>query len=146
MKEVMEMEDKESWRLDIDEEMVALRKNDTWDLVPFPNGCKWVFKKNIGLDGNVEKHKARLVEKGYSQVEGIYFGETFSLVVKLTYIRFLLSITVTFDLEIEQMDVKTAVLHGDLKEDIYMKQENNYVEKGKESLVSKLKKKIFIWS
>jgi hypothetical protein len=101
MKEAMEMEDKESWRLAMDEEMVALRKNDTWDLVPFPDGwkpigCKWVFKKKIGLDGNVEKHKARLVAKGYSQVEGIDFGEIFSLVAKLTSIRFLLSVATTF--------------------------------------------------
>jgi hypothetical protein len=90
----------------MDEEMDSLRKNDTWDLVPFlngwkPIGCKWVFKKKINLDGNVEKHKARLVAKGYSQVEGIEFGEIFSPVAKLTSIRFLLSIVVTFDLEIE---------------------------------------------
>eukprot|EP01018_Ginkgo_biloba_P007444 Gb_23449 [translate_table: standard] len=62
----MEMENSESWRLAMDEEMVALRKNDTWDLVPLPDGrkpvgCKWVFKK-------------RLVVKGYSQVKGIDFG------------------------------------------------------------------------
>jgi hypothetical protein len=67
----MDMEDKESWRLAMDEEMDALRNNDTWDLVPVfdgkkPIGCKWVFKKKIGLDGSVEKHKTRLVAKGYS--------------------------------------------------------------------------------
>jgi len=76
VKKAMEMEDIESWRLAMDEEMVSLKKNDTWDLVPFPNGwkpigCKWVFKKMISLDGSVENHKTKLVAKGYSHVEGI---------------------------------------------------------------------------
>ena len=56
-----------------------------------------------------------MVAKGYSQVEGIDFGEIFSLVAKLTSIRFILSIAATFDLEVEKMDVKTAFLHGDLE-------------------------------
>eukprot|EP01018_Ginkgo_biloba_P015053 Gb_15757 [translate_table: standard] len=113
----------------MDEEMVALKKNDTWDLVPLPDGrkpvgCKWVFKKKVSSDGSVEKYKARLVAKGYSQVEGIDFGEIFSLIAKLTSIRFLLFV--------EQMDVKTTFLHGDLEEEIYMTQREHYVEKGKE--------------
>jgi hypothetical protein len=66
----------------------------------------------------VEKYKARLVEKGYSQVEGIEFGDTFSLVSMLTSIIFILSIAATFDLEVEKMDVKTKFLHGDLEEEI----------------------------
>jgi hypothetical protein len=70
----------------------------------------------------VEKYKSWLVAKGYSQVEGIDFGEIFSLVAKLTSIRFLLSNVVSFDLEVEQMNVKTTFLHGDLEEEIYMKQ------------------------
>jgi hypothetical protein len=64
----------------------------------------------------VEKYKARLVAKGYSQVEGIDFGEIFSPVAKLTSIRFVLSIVATFDLKVEQMDVKITFLHGDLEE------------------------------
>ena len=75
----------------------------------------------------MEKYKPRLVEKGYSQVEGIEFGEIFSLVAKLISIRFLLSIVVSFDLEVEQMDVKTSVLHGDLEEEIYMKKHKGFV-------------------
>ena len=80
-----------------------------------------MFKK-FNAQGKVEKYKAQLVAKGYSQVEGIEFGEIFSLVSKLTSIRFLLSIVAAFDLEVEQMDVKTTFLHGDLEEEIYMKQ------------------------
>ena len=79
-----------------------------------PVGSKWVFKKKLNAVGKVEKYKARLVAKGYYQVEGIDFGEIFSRVAKLTSIRFLLSLATTFDLEIEQMDVKTTFLHGDL--------------------------------
>jgi hypothetical protein len=63
----------------------------------------------------VEKYKAWLVAKGYSQVEGIDFGEIFSLVAKLTSIRFMLSVVAAFDFKIEQMDVKTTFLHGDLE-------------------------------
>jgi hypothetical protein len=79
-------------------------------------GSKWLFKKKLNTQGKVEKYKARLVEKSYSQVEEIDFGEIFSFVAKLTSIRFLLSIVVSFDLEVEQMDVKTTILHGDLEE------------------------------
>jgi hypothetical protein len=91
----------------------------------------------------VEKYKARLVEKGYSQVEGIDFGEIFSPVAKLTSIRFILSIVVAFDLEVEHMDVKTTFLHGDLEEEIYMKQLEGFVVKGKKELVCKLKKSLY---
>jgi len=94
-------------------------------LVVFPDGWKpieykWVFKKKISLYGNVEKNKERLVTKGYSQVEGIYFGEMFFPVAKLTSIMFLLFVVVAFYLEIQYIDVMTTFLHGDLKEEIYV--------------------------
>jgi hypothetical protein len=76
-----------------------------------------------------------LVEKGYFQVEGVNFGEIFSPIGKLTSIRILMSLVTTFDLEIEQMDVKTTFLHGDLEEEIYMKQPEGFVVKGKKDLV-----------
>jgi hypothetical protein len=91
----------------------------------------------------VEKYKARLVAKGYSQVEGIDFGEIFSPVAKLTSIRFLLSIVVVFYLEVEQMDVKTTFLHGDMEEEIYIKQPEVFVVKGKKEIVCKLKKSLY---
>jgi hypothetical protein len=76
----------------------------------------------LNVEGKVEKYKSRLVAKGYSQVEGIDFGDIFSHVAKLTSIRFMLYVVVVFDFEVEQMDVKTTFLHGDLEEEIYMKQ------------------------
>lgn len=90
----------------------------------------------------MEKYKARLVAKGYSQVEGNDFGETFSLVAKLTSIRFLLSILDVFDLEVEHMNVKTTFRHGDLEEEIYLKQPKGFIVKGKE-LTSKMKESLY---
>jgi hypothetical protein len=91
----------------------------------------------------VEKYKARLVAKGYSQVEGIDFGEIFSPFAKLTSIIFLLFVVAAFDFEVEQMDVKTKFLHGDLEEEIYMKQPEGYVVKGKKELICKMKKSLY---
>ena len=79
----------------------------------------------------VEKYKSRLVAKGYSQVLGIVFRDIFSPVAKVTSIRLLLSIVAAFDFEIEQMDVKTTFLHGDLEEEIYMKKPEGFMVKGK---------------
>ena len=86
--------------------MASLHKNDAWDLVELPAGRKpigrkWVFKKKMNVEGKVEKYKGRLVEKGYSQVLAIDFGDIFSLIVKVDSIRLLLSIVVSFDFEVE---------------------------------------------
>ena len=102
-----------------------------------------MFKKKKNAKGKVEKYKARLIEKGYSQVSGIDFGDIFSLVAKVTSIRLLLSIVVSFDFEVEQIDVKTTFLHGDLEEEIYMKQPKGFAMKGKKELVCKLKKSLY---
>eukprot|EP00253_Pinus_taeda_P032321 PITA_32321 len=122
--------------------MASLHKNEAWDLVELPAGrkpisSKWVFKKKTNTKGKVDKYKARLVAKGYSQVPGIDFGDIFSLVAKVTSIRLLLYVAATFDFEVEQMDVKIAFLHGDLEEEIYMKQPEGFAVKGKKELDSK---------
>ena len=130
------------------EEMDSLDKNEDWNLVQLPAGrksigSKWLFKKKLNVEDKVGKYKALLVAKGYSQVEVIDFGEIFSPVAKLTSIRFLLSIVVAFDIEVEQMDVKTTFLHGDLEEEIYMEQPEGFILKGKNELVCKLKKSLY---
>eukprot|EP00253_Pinus_taeda_P010519 PITA_10519 len=124
------------------DEMASLHKNEAWDLVELPAGrkpigSKWVFKKKTNAEGKVEKYKARLVAKGYSQVPGIDFGDIFSPVAKVTSIRLLLSVAAAFDFEVEQMDVKRAFLHGDLEEEIYMKQPEGFAVKGKKELCPK---------
>jgi hypothetical protein len=111
----------------MDEEMASLDKNEAWDLVEFLTGrnligSKWIFKNKLNVEGKVEKYKTQLVAKGYSQLEGIDFGEIFSHVAKLTSIRFFLFVSSAFDFEVEHMDMKTTFLHGDLEEEIYMKQ------------------------
>jgi hypothetical protein len=105
-REAMDSEDGNLWKRAMDEEMESLDKNEAWDLVELPTGRKpignkWVFKKKLNAEGKVEKYKAWLVAKGYSQVEGIDFGEIFSPVSKLTSIIFLLSVAVAFDFEVE---------------------------------------------
>ena len=81
---------------------------------------KWVFKIKHEEHNSKPRFKARLVVKGFSQRKGIDFDEIFSPVVKLTSIRTVLGLASSFNLEVEQMDVKTAFLHGDLEEEIYM--------------------------
>eukprot|EP00253_Pinus_taeda_P035928 PITA_35928 len=122
--------------------MACLQKNEAWDLVELlaarkPIGSKWMFKKKTNAEGKVEKYKARLVVKGYSQVLGIDFGDIFSSVAKVASIRLLLYIFVDFYFEVEHMDVKTTSLHGDLEEEIYMKQPEGFALKGKKELCSK---------
>ncbi|KAL9268540.1 Retrovirus-related Pol polyprotein from transposon TNT 1-94-like protein, partial [Drosera capensis] len=89
------------------------------------------------------KHKARLVVKGFGQKQGIDFEEIFSPVVKMTSIRAVLGLVAGLDLELEQLDVKTAFLHGDLEEEIYMVQPEGFEVKGKEHKVCKLRKSLY---
>eukprot|EP00253_Pinus_taeda_P020734 PITA_20734 len=99
-KEAIDSEDGKLWKEAM--VMASLHKNEAWDLVQFlagrkPIGSKWVFKKKTNVEGKVEKYKAWLVEKGYSQVLGIDFGDIFSPVAKVASIRSLLSFEATFD-------------------------------------------------
>lgn len=106
-------------------ELDALDKNNTWSLVSLPPGhkpigCRWVYKVKYRSNGNIECYNARLIAKGYTQVEGIDYKETFSPTVKLTTLRCLLSITATRNWFTHQLDVQNAFLHGDLHEVVYM--------------------------
>jgi hypothetical protein len=144
VREAVDSTEGKIWKDAMVEEMESLHKNETWDLVKLPSGrnhvgIKWVFKKKMNAASEVEKFKSQLVAKGYSQVEGVDFGDIFSLVAKLTSIRVLMSLATTFDLKIEHMDVKTTFLYGDLEEEIYMKHPEGFVVKGKKYLVWRLK-------
>eukprot|EP00253_Pinus_taeda_P023024 PITA_23024 len=135
------------WEAAMNEEYHSLLANDTWDLVPLPKGrklviCKWVYRTKYGPDGKVDKHKARLVAKGFSQVEGIDNTETFSPVAKMNSIRLVLSLAASLKWEVHQMDVKSAFLHGDLHEEIYMEHPIGFIQTDS-SLVCRLKKSLY---
>eukprot|EP00253_Pinus_taeda_P003527 PITA_03527 len=135
------------WEAAMNEEYHSLLANDRWDLVPLPKGrklvrCKWVYRTKYAPDGKVDKHKARLVAKGFSQVEGIDYTETFSPVAKMNSIRLVLSLAASLTWEVHQMDVKSAFLHGDLHEEIYMEQPIGFIQTDS-SLVCRLKKSLY---
>ena len=140
--------DAQMWEEAMAEEMSSLHLNGTWELVELPANrlaikCKWVFKKKMFANGSLERFKARLVAKGCSQQEGIDYEETFAPVMRFATFRMLLARAAVEDLEIHQVDVKTAFLHGDLDEDIYMCQPDGFKEKGKEHLVCRLRKALY---
>lgn len=140
--------DKEQWKCALDSEYAAHIKNNTWTLVDLPEGrkaidCRWVLKVKYNADGSVERHKARLVARGFSQEPGLDYEETFSPVAKYKSIRSLLAIANQLNLEVHQMDVSTAFLNGELEEEIYMTQPEGYVKEGEEELVCKLNKSIY---
>ena len=119
------------WEKAIQIELDTLNQMGTWEIVDAPEGRKpitnkWVFVRKYDKDGNLQKYKARLVARGFSQVPGMDFNETFSPVVRLETIRAILALAVAEDWEIQQMDVKGAYLHGTLKEEIYMDQPDGY--------------------
>jgi hypothetical protein len=132
------------WLEAMEDEMKSMSSNDVWDLVEIPKGakivgCKWVYKIKRDSRGNVEKYKARLVAKGYTQI-GVDYNETFSPVSCKDSFRIIMALVAHFDLELHQMDVKTAFLNGDLEESVYMKQPKGFVVNGKEHTGCRLKK------
>ena len=106
-------------------------------------GCKWVFKVKCNGKGKIERFKSRLVTKGCSQRHGIDFEETFAPVVRFSSIRSLLAFAVQEDMIVDQMDVVTAFLNGELDDEIYMQQPEGYKVSGKKNLVCKLKKSLY---
>jgi Reverse transcriptase (RNA-dependent DNA polymerase) len=128
--------------------MESMRSNNVWELVDLPEGHKaignkWVLKIKRLADGSIDRYKARLVAKGYTQQEGIDYEETFSPVVRFASIRLILAIIARLDLELHQMDVKTAFLNGNIEEEIYMEQPASFVVEDQEHKVCKLLRSIY---
>ncbi|KAJ4755932.1 polyprotein [Rhynchospora pubera] len=136
------------WRAAMAKEIDALAHNQTWVLVPPPPdqrviGSKWVFKIKRHSDGSIERYKARLVAKGYHQQEGIDFTDTFSPVVRPTTIRIVLSLAVSSNWSIRQLDVQNAFLHGDLSNQVFMSQPPGFTDPAKPDHVCLLSKAIY---
>ena len=122
----------------MEEELVALNTNDTWDLVPRPLGIniigsKWIYRVKKNEDGMIDCFKAHLVARGFTQIFGLDYDETFSPVVRPTTIQL-----VTFNWKIRQLDVKNAFLHGNLKEIVYMEQPPVFIHPTKKYLKKSL--------
>ncbi|GKB31415.1 retrovirus-related pol polyprotein from transposon TNT 1-94 [Tanacetum coccineum] len=129
-----------SFKEAIKSEIDSILQNHTWDLMDLPPGCKplgnkWIFKKKMKADDAIDKYKARLVIKEFRQHEGLDYFDTYSPVTRITSIRMVLAIATLINLDVHQMDVKTAFLNGDLEEKIYMNQPEGFIAPGQESKV-----------
>ena len=115
----------ECWRQAMQAELSSLEATGTWKLVDMldhvkPIGCRWIYKMKHHADGSIERYKARLVTKGYNQIEGLDFFDTYSPVAKMTTVRLVLALESLNHGNLHQLDVNNAFLHGDLQADMYM--------------------------
>ena len=138
----------EMWLKAMQAELEALRKNETWKLVDKPKdvnivGSRWVFALKKNEHGEVERYKARLVAKGYSQVYGVDYSETFSPVVRYSTIRMIISIAVKMGMYLHQIDIKSAYLHSEIHDDIYVQQPEMFIDKKYPNKVLKLQKALY---
>ncbi|GJS79307.1 zinc finger, CCHC-type containing protein [Tanacetum coccineum] len=129
-------------------ELDSINRNNTWELTTLPKGhkaigLKWVFKTKKDANGNIIKHKARLVAKGYIQQHGIDFEEVFAPVARMETIRLLLAIAANNKWEVHHLDVKSAFLHGDLKEEVYVTQPEGFVKRQDNGKVYRLIKALY---
>ena len=149
--EAVEGPECDSWMCAMENEMSSLHKKSTWTLVPRHNATniltpKWVYRKKKVNDDHGHatlKFKARLCARGFQQVQGIDYSETFAPVVTFTSIRILLAMVAAHDLELSQMDVVTAFLNGDLDEEIYMEQPQGFQGVNFPNGVCKLQKALY---
>jgi hypothetical protein len=127
-KKVFEALEDPNWLDAMHEELNNFKHNNVWVLVEKPRECrnvigtKWIFNNKQDEHGIVVRNKARLVAQGFSQVEGINFGETYAPVARLESIHILLAYATHHNFKLQQMDVKSAFLNGPLKEEVYVKQ------------------------
>lgn len=128
------------WREAMIKEIELIEKNQTWELTVLPKGVKpigvkWVYKTKLNEDGKIEKYKARLVAKGYAQsygIESIDYTEVFAPVARLDMVRTILAVSAQSSWDVFQLDVKSAFLHGELKEDVYVSQPEGFIIKEEE--------------
>ena len=138
----------ECWRRAMAKELAAIEENKTWTLTDLPAdrraiGLKWVFKVKRDEKGAVVRHKARLVVKGYSQRQGIDYDEVFAPVARMEAIRLLVSLAAHEGWEVHHMDVKSAFLNGELKEEVFVEQPPGFLDPNNDHKVFKLHKALY---
>ena len=144
--EALQSEEAEEWQQAMESEMHALMNNQTCELVKLPAdrraiSCRWLFKRKLGDNGSVARHKARLVVRGFSQIPGLDFMETFAPVARAESIRTILSIIAHEDLEACQLDVATAFLNAPVQDKIFMEQPPHFSDGT--ARVCRLKKSLY---
>jgi hypothetical protein len=113
------------WNKAMEVELSALEQTGTWKIVDLPDHikpicCRWIYKVKYNVDGSVERYIARLVAKGYTQIKGLDYFDTYSHVAKMTTIRLVIALASIHNWHLHQLDVNNAFLHGELQEDVYM--------------------------
>ena len=137
------------WVNAMHEELHNFERNQVWTLVEKPDekhnviGTKWVFRNKKDEDGQVVCNKAPLVAQGYTQVEGMDYGETYAPVTRLESIHILLAYANHHDISLYQMDIKSAFLNGEIEEEVYVKQPPGFVNPKKPDHVYKLHKALY---
>lgn len=136
------------WIDAIEEEMKMIQKNETWVLVPRPTdkkviGVKRIYKTKVNPDGLIYKYKARLVAKGFAQEYGVDYFETFARVARHDTIRLLIALAAQRKWKIHQLDIKSAFLNGELKEDVFVEQPNGFISRSVLDHVCKLRKTLY---
>jgi hypothetical protein len=132
----------------MEEEYATLLANHTWDLVPCPPGTnvvtdKWLFRHKLTSDGSLDRYKARWVLRGFTQRPGVDYDETFRPIVKFATVRAVLSLALSRDCVIHQLDVKNAFLHGTLTETVYCSQPTGFVDADRPNLVCRLNQSLY---
>jgi hypothetical protein len=132
----------------MEEEFSMLMKNGTWHLVPASQtsniiDCKWVYKVKCKADGTIDRHKAHLVAKGFKQHDVIDYEDTFNPVVKAATIHLVLSVAVSRNWSLRQLDVQNAFLYGVLEEEVYMKQPPGFHDASHPGYVCKFDKALY---
>jgi hypothetical protein len=138
-----------NWVNAMHEELENFERNQVWELVDPPSGCKpigrkWVWKNKEGENGEVVRNKSRLAARGYSQKEGINYEETFAPIAHLEAIRILLAFFVAKGVRLYQMDVKSAFLNGVLEEEVYVKRSPGFESENYPHRVYKLRKALYV--
>lgn len=147
-KEAVRSPDGPLWKEAIKSEIDSILQNHTWELVDLPPGCKplgykWIFKRKMKADGSIDKCKVGLVIKGYKQQEGLDYFDAYSPVSRITSIQMILAIAALRNLEVHQMDVKTAFLNGELDEEMYMEQPEGFSAPGQSKKICRLVKSLY---